>query len=221
ITEVVATVSETVSAAAVVQADVPAAPVNAAAVMTTAAQSKLLSLLPEEEEELPQTEAQARRNMMMYMKNTAGFTLDFFKGMSYDDIQATPLARKVPVVDYHIIHVDNKPRYKIIRADDTHQLYRSFITMLKNFDRDDLGTLWNIVKDRYPLSKFTLEQMINVVRLQVEEQSEMSLELNLSNDSFGVDAAMELKEKHQVLTAASEDISVARHKLMLLDNAAD
>nr|GEU89557.1 hypothetical protein [Tanacetum cinerariifolium] len=30
---------------------------------------------------------------------------------------------------------------------------------------------------RYPLSRFTLDQMLNTVRLQVEEQSEMSLEL--------------------------------------------
>nr|GEU57094.1 hypothetical protein [Tanacetum cinerariifolium] len=30
---------------------------------------------------------------------------------------------------------------------------------------------------RYPLSKFTLEQLVNVTRLQVEEESEMSLEL--------------------------------------------
>nr|GEY37955.1 hypothetical protein [Tanacetum cinerariifolium] len=35
----------------------------------------------------PQTEAQARRNMMVYPKNTAGFKLDYFKGMSYDDIR--------------------------------------------------------------------------------------------------------------------------------------
>nr|GEX97527.1 ribonuclease H-like domain-containing protein [Tanacetum cinerariifolium] len=34
----------------------------------------------------PQTEAQARKNMMMYLKNVAGFKLDYFKGMSYDDI---------------------------------------------------------------------------------------------------------------------------------------
>nr|GFA24257.1 hypothetical protein [Tanacetum cinerariifolium] len=179
----------------------------------------------------PQTEAQARQNMMMYLKNTDGFTLDFFKGMSYDDIrpifeivpdedddvftEATPLARKVPVLDYQVILVNNKPRYKVIKADDTHQLYASFITMLKNFDREDLETLWRIVKERfltskpnnfsdeylltalktmferpdgqdniimlverrYPLMKFTLEQMLNVVRLQVEEESEMSLEL--------------------------------------------
>nr|GFB44886.1 hypothetical protein [Tanacetum cinerariifolium] len=41
-----------------------------------------------------------------------------------DDVYtgATSLARKVPVVDYQIIHLNNKPRYKIIRADGTHQL---------------------------------------------------------------------------------------------------
>nr|GEV86905.1 reverse transcriptase domain-containing protein [Tanacetum cinerariifolium] len=35
----------------------------------------------------PQTEAQARKNMIMYLKNVDGFTLDYFKGMSYDDIR--------------------------------------------------------------------------------------------------------------------------------------
>nr|GEW14066.1 hypothetical protein [Tanacetum cinerariifolium] len=38
--------------------------------------------------------------------------------------------------------------------------------------------------------------------------------------SFGVDAAMVIKEKYQVFTAASEDISAARQKLMLLVTAA-
>nr|GFD32669.1 hypothetical protein [Tanacetum cinerariifolium] len=28
-------------------------------------------------------------------------------------IEATPLARKVPVVDYQIVLIDNKPRFKI------------------------------------------------------------------------------------------------------------
>nr|GEZ56678.1 hypothetical protein [Tanacetum cinerariifolium] len=171
----------------------------------------------------PQTEAQARRNMIMYLKNVDVFRLDYFKGMSYDDIrpifkakfnsniefllkskvqieeeenraiesinetlaqkeakrrklnkededlkqhleivpdedddvytEATPLARKVPVVDYQIIQLNNKPRYKIIRADGTHQLYVSFITLLKNFDREDLESLWSIVKEKFSTSK--------------------------------------------------------------------
>nr|GEV68545.1 xylulose kinase-1 [Tanacetum cinerariifolium] len=45
-----------------------------------------------------------------------------------------------------------------------------------------------------------------------KEESKVSLELL----SFGVDAAIEIKEKHRVFTAASEDISAARQKMMLL-----
>nr|GFB16957.1 hypothetical protein [Tanacetum cinerariifolium] len=143
----------------------------------------------------PQTESEARKNMMIYLKNSAGYKMDFFKGMSYaeiclifqarfdenmrflfksreeieeedqeviksinetpaqkaakrrklneeaqeaedlkkclevvddedDDvfIEATLLARKVPVMDYQIVLIDNKPIFKIIRADETHQL---------------------------------------------------------------------------------------------------
>nr|GEU71462.1 hypothetical protein [Tanacetum cinerariifolium] len=227
----------------------------------------------------PQTEAQARKNMMMYLKNVVGFKMDYFKGMSYDDIRpifkakfnsnvdfllntkeqieedenralhklnetpaeraakrrkldakveelkrhlqivpneddddvytkATPLARKVPVVDYQIIEMNNKPYYKIIRADDIHQLYISFLTLLRNFDSEDLEALWSLVKERfsttkpknfsddflliitftstqlillverkYSLTRFTLDQMLNAARLEVEEDSEVSLEL--------------------------------------------
>nr|GEX96183.1 hypothetical protein [Tanacetum cinerariifolium] len=61
-------------------------------------------------------------------------------------VEATPLAQKVPIVDYQIVVIDNIPKYNIIRADDTHQFYISFITLLKNFNREDLKTLWRIVK---------------------------------------------------------------------------
>nr|GFA50448.1 hypothetical protein [Tanacetum cinerariifolium] len=32
--------------------------------------------------------------------------------------EATPLVRKVPIVDYHIVLINNKPRFKIIKADE-------------------------------------------------------------------------------------------------------
>nr|GEX44772.1 hypothetical protein [Tanacetum cinerariifolium] len=67
-----------------------------------------------------------------------------------DDVytEATPLALKVPIVNYQIHHEHNKPLYKIIRADGTHQLFLSVITLLRNFDREDLEMLakraaWN------------------------------------------------------------------------------
>nr|GEV85970.1 ribonuclease H-like domain-containing protein [Tanacetum cinerariifolium] len=60
-----------------------------------------------------------------------------------DDVftEATPLASKVHVVDYQIHHENNKPYYKIIRVDGTHKLFLSFITLLKNFDKEDLEML--------------------------------------------------------------------------------
>nr|GEW12350.1 hypothetical protein [Tanacetum cinerariifolium] len=200
-----------------------------------------------------------------------------------DDVytEATPLSRNVPTVDYQIIHLNNKPRYKIIRADGTHQLYVSFITLLKKFDREDLESLWSLVQERfsisklnnfsddyllttlramfgrpdgqdnvwksqrsvhgqamvkswkllescgvhiisftttqlillverrYPILRFTLDQMLNTVRLQVEKHSEMYLKL------------ISLKKNTKCFNAAGEELSAVKHKLMLLDTAAD
>nr|GEW87587.1 hypothetical protein [Tanacetum cinerariifolium] len=125
-------------------------------------------------ERKPQTEAQARKNMMIYLRNVAGFKMDYFMGMTYDDIcpifekkfnsnkldeeveelrkhlqivlnedddiytKATPLVLKVPVVDFKIYTENNKPYYKIKRADGSHQLYLHFLSMLRNFNREDL-----------------------------------------------------------------------------------
>nr|GFB95782.1 hypothetical protein [Tanacetum cinerariifolium] len=41
----------------------------------------------------PQFESEAHKNMMIYLKNTAGYKLDFFKGMSYDEIHLIFQAR--------------------------------------------------------------------------------------------------------------------------------
>nr|GEZ47971.1 hypothetical protein [Tanacetum cinerariifolium] len=90
-------------------------------------------------------------------------------------IEATPLARKVPVVDYQIVLVDNKPIFKIIKADETHQLYINFTTLLKNFDREDLENLWGIVKDRFSTSKptnFSDEYLLLTLKTMFEKPDE-------------------------------------------------
>nr|GEX32156.1 hypothetical protein [Tanacetum cinerariifolium] len=160
----------------------------------------------------PQTEAHARKNMMVYLKNMAGFKIDFFKGMSYDDIrpifenseekaakkqkldeeveelkkhiqimlndkddvytEATPLALKVPVVDYEIHTEHNKPYYKIIRADGTHQLFLSFLSLLRNFDREDLEMLWKLVQERFASSKpnnFSDDFLLGTLKVMFEK----------------------------------------------------
>nr|GEU89742.1 hypothetical protein [Tanacetum cinerariifolium] len=190
-------------------------------------------------------------------------------------VHVSPSTLKFPVVDYQIHTDHNKPYYKIIRVDGTHQLFLSFISLLRNFDREDLEMLWKIVQERfayskpnnflddfllntlktmfekpnveahiwknqrgsyglakvkswkllescgvhiitfittqmillveriYPLIRFTLEQMLNNVRLEVEEESEVSLELlrfvrrqqqEGYKPDFGVDVVEDFKE---------------------------
>nr|GEX31015.1 hypothetical protein [Tanacetum cinerariifolium] len=212
----------------------------------------------------PQTEAQARKNMMVYLKNMVGFKMNYFKGMSYNDIrpifkkyfnsnvdflekskeqleeeesralkrqsesseekaakkqkldeeveeikkhlqivpndeddvytEATPLALKVPVVDYEIHTENNKPFYKIIRADRSHQLFLSFLGLLRNFDIEDLEMLWQIVQERFASSK----------------------PKNFSDD-FLLTTLKAVFEKPDV----KAQTYCCWYKLMLLDNAAD
>nr|GEV06660.1 hypothetical protein [Tanacetum cinerariifolium] len=260
----------------------------------------------------PQTEAQARRNMIMYLKNVAGFRLDYFKGMYYDDIrpifeakfnsniefllkskeqieeeenraiesinetpaqkaakkrrlneevedlkqhmeivpdedddvytEATPLARKVPVVDYQIIQLNNKPRYKIIRADGTHQLYVSFITLLKNFDREDLKSLWSIVKERFSTSKpnnYSDDYLLTTLRAMFgrpdgqdqvwKSQRSVHGQAKVKSwkllESCGVHI-VSLTTTQLILLVErrypfSRELGAAKHKLMLLNTAAE
>nr|GEV09543.1 putative ribonuclease H-like domain-containing protein [Tanacetum cinerariifolium] len=74
-----------------------------------------------------------------------------------------------------------------------------------------------LVERRYPLSRFILDQMLNAVRLRVEEQSEIYLELL----SFGVDVAMDLEEKQQVFNAAGEELSAAKQSCCCWISAAE
>nr|GEW03049.1 hypothetical protein [Tanacetum cinerariifolium] len=91
-----------------------------------------------------------------------------------DDVytEATPLALKVPVVDYQIHTEHNKPYYKIIIADRTHQLFLSFISLLRNFDREDLEMLWKIVQERFASSEpknFLDEFLLNAFKTMFEK----------------------------------------------------
>nr|GEW78645.1 putative ribonuclease H-like domain-containing protein [Tanacetum cinerariifolium] len=122
-----------------------------------------------------------------------------------DDVytETIPLALKIPVVGYQIHIEDNKPFYKIISADGTHQLFLSFISLLKNFDREDLEIYglakvkswkllesWGVhiitftttqmillVEERYPLTRFTLNQMLNNARVKSLNTSSTMIKL--------------------------------------------
>ncbi|GKE43594.1 hypothetical protein Tco_1470878 [Tanacetum coccineum] len=65
-------------------------------------------------------------------------------------IDAIPLSTKPPsIVDYKIIKEGKISIYQIIRADGSSKRYSAIIHMLKNFNREDLETLWKIIKARH------------------------------------------------------------------------
>ncbi|GJU56405.1 hypothetical protein Tco_1230119 [Tanacetum coccineum] len=67
--------------------------------------------------------------------------------VAVDDI---PLATKPPsIVDYKILKQGKISYYQIIRADGSSKRYSAFIQMLRSFDREDLETLWKLVKAKH------------------------------------------------------------------------
>nr|GEX47408.1 hypothetical protein [Tanacetum cinerariifolium] len=135
--------------------------------------------------------------------------------------EATPLARKVPVMDYQIVLINNKPRFKIIKADETHQLYISFITLLNNFDREYLENLWGIVKEIFSTSKptnFSDEYLLTTLKTMYEKPDGQDAvwKCQRSVHDFGVDVVEEIRKNTKCVNAANEELTAAKHKLMLL-----
>ncbi|GJY91557.1 hypothetical protein Tco_0506753 [Tanacetum coccineum] len=65
-------------------------------------------------------------------------------------VDAIPLATKPPsIVDWKIIKEGKIGYYQIIRADGNSKRYSSMIQMLKSFDKEDLETLWKLVKAKH------------------------------------------------------------------------
>ncbi|GJR53306.1 hypothetical protein Tco_1403827 [Tanacetum coccineum] len=65
-------------------------------------------------------------------------------------VDAITLANKPPsIVDYKIIKEGKISNYQIIRADGSSKRYSAFIRMLRSFYREDLETLWKLVKAKH------------------------------------------------------------------------
>ncbi|GJY72442.1 retrovirus-related pol polyprotein from transposon TNT 1-94, partial [Tanacetum coccineum] len=69
-------------------------------------------------------------------------------------LDAIPLAVKSPsIVDWKIHKEGKKSYYQIIKADGSSKMYLVFSHMLKSFDREDLETLYKLVKAKYGLTR--------------------------------------------------------------------
>nr|GEZ43518.1 hypothetical protein [Tanacetum cinerariifolium] len=142
----------------------------------------------------------------------------------YGDLRTVIMHEKVLVVNYEIVMINNKPRYKIIRADDTHQLYTSFITLLKNFDREDLEDSWKIVKARFSTSKptnFSDDYLLVTLKTMFEKTDAQDVIWRSQQTEHGQALLLELmlvkrsKENIKCVSAAGEELTTAKHKLEL------
>nr|GEW27369.1 hypothetical protein [Tanacetum cinerariifolium] len=65
-------------------------------------------------------------------------------------IEAIPLAIKpLVIIKYKIVKEGKISTYHITRANGSTKRYTSMINLLENIDREDLETLWKLVKDKY------------------------------------------------------------------------
>nr|GEY08167.1 hypothetical protein [Tanacetum cinerariifolium] len=70
----------------------------------------------------------------------------------YITIKAIPLAIKpLVIIEYNIVKEGKISTYHITRADGSTRRYTSMINLLKNIDKEDLETLWKLVKDKYDI----------------------------------------------------------------------
>ncbi|GJS48215.1 hypothetical protein Tco_0598336 [Tanacetum coccineum] len=69
-------------------------------------------------------------------------------------IDVIPLATKPPmIVEYKIVKEGHKGFYHMIRADGSSKRYSSMIKMLQDIDREDLETLWKLVKEKHGINR--------------------------------------------------------------------
>nr|GEU65371.1 hypothetical protein [Tanacetum cinerariifolium] len=224
-------------------------------------------------------ELEAELNKNINWNDVIEFKMDFFKGMSYDDIR--------PIFEKHFnsivgflekgeeqLEKEASKALKRKSKSSKQQAAKKQKLNKENFDREDLKMLWQIVqarfasserknfsddfllttlkamfkkpnveahiwknqKGRYGLAKVKswklLEpyQMLNNVRLKVEEESEVSLELlqfvrrqqqEGYKPNFGVDAVEDFKEYTQRDYYCWLKTYRYWYKLKLLDNAAE
>ncbi|GKE75355.1 hypothetical protein Tco_1537396 [Tanacetum coccineum] len=69
-------------------------------------------------------------------------------------IDVVPLATKpLTIINWKIHKEGKKSYYQIIRANGSSKMYRVFSLMLKSFDREDMETLYKLVKAKYGLTR--------------------------------------------------------------------
>nr|GEZ01157.1 hypothetical protein [Tanacetum cinerariifolium] len=104
----------------------------------------------------PVSIAQARKNMIIYLKNMAGYQMEHFRDVQnmleiiqVSEFKVEALQVKYPIIDWEIHTEGSRTYWKIIRVSGIAEAYQSFEDMLKGFDKEDLVALWRLVKEKF------------------------------------------------------------------------
>ncbi|GJU36132.1 hypothetical protein Tco_1184486 [Tanacetum coccineum] len=125
-------------------------------------------------------------------------------------IDAIPLATKPPmIVEYKIVKEGQKGFYHLIRADGSSKRYSSMIRMLQGIDREDLETLWKLVKEKHGINR-PVDEYERVL------WGDMKVITAISKD---VNAASWIKAVTTAIAAASLSYSAAKFKFFYLLNS--
>nr|GEW40977.1 hypothetical protein [Tanacetum cinerariifolium] len=107
-------------------------------------------LRAEEKRRKPPTKAQKRNQMCTYLKNMAGFTYNQLKNKSFKEVRKA-FENTMSWINYFVSIVNDRAEGSSKRAGEELESEKSKNQKLdeKNIDREDLETLWKLVKAKY------------------------------------------------------------------------
>nr|GEV81002.1 retrovirus-related Pol polyprotein from transposon TNT 1-94 [Tanacetum cinerariifolium] len=100
----------------------------------------------------PFSVAQARKNMIVYLKNMVRYKIQHFKVVEF---KMEALQVKYPFIDWEIYFEGSRTYWRIIRVGGITQAYRSFEDMVKDFDKEDLDALWRLTNEKFSIAMLT------------------------------------------------------------------
>nr|GEW05084.1 retrotransposon protein, putative, unclassified [Tanacetum cinerariifolium] len=125
----------------------------------------------------PQIEAQARKNMIIYLRNMAGFKMDYFKGMSYDDIR--PIFKKY--FNSNVAFLEKTKEQ--MKEEDNRALKRTSESLKKKaakkqkLDEEDTKTLMEPIEKRFGGNKENKKKLISQLEILGESLSQEDINL--------------------------------------------
>nr|GFA03462.1 hypothetical protein [Tanacetum cinerariifolium] len=170
----------------------------------------------EEEEEIiksinktPAQKAAKRRRLHEQAKEAKDLKKQLEVVADEDDdvfVEATPIGTKVPVVNYEVVMINNKPRYKILRADDTPTLKNMF----EKTDAQDV--LWRSQQTEHGQALVKSWKLLTSCGVHIITFT-TTMFILLVEKKYPLSRP---KENTKCVSAADEELTAAKNKLKLL-----